>query len=266
MKHIASWLLGLAMGAGLVACVHLNDCPPAPPSVTVLTVPGDSASDALTFKLPEVISSHQADVLAQAKRTAETDGIEPGLLQGILLNESDAGSNPHYKVTGPKGERQYGVGQIELPTALRVMATYPELWATFGFHTHTDEEVIAKLIENDAFNIAVASKYTIILRHSGYKSAASAAVAYHKGPGGAIGVDAKTDRYAMRATAHIRPTVIKVTSGIYHVVRGDTLSGIAVQFRMSIAAIMSANPTAFPGHNADILMAGADLILPTVNL
>ena len=67
----------------------------------------------------------------------------------------------------------------------------------FKFHTNTDDEIIAKLIENDRFNLAVASKYLMILKEDhGYKDDLSAAGAYNQGPTGAKKRVAEAKAYA----------------------------------------------------------------------
>lgn len=271
MRLISTWLLGIFMGAGLAACIMAPvPCPP-PVTTTVLTVPGATEADSLTVKLPAVVTSAQADTLALAARTATDDGLPAGLLQGILLQESDAGANARYKVAGQDSglhvnQRYYGIGQIKLDAARDVLQRYPSMWITFGFQTHTDEEVIAKLIENDAFNIAVASKYLLLLRQSGFKSPKALAVAYNKGPGGAVGVDVTADPYAQGVTAKMRKVagVRPMLTGIYHVHTGDTLSGISLRSGHSIDTIFKANPSAFVDSNPDRLMADVDIVIPAL--
>ena len=142
--------------------------------------------------LPEDLSSRQHAILNTAYSIAKEDGHKnPELLQGIVLQESKAGTLKSYKVAGQEfglktGERYYGVGQIKVAAAKHVLAKYPEMWSDYNFQTKTDDEVMAKLIENDHFNLAIASKYLKILKNdNGYTDDASLAGAYNQGAAGA---------------------------------------------------------------------------------
>ncbi len=142
--------------------------------------------------LPENLSNQQNILLNKAYKIAKEDGHKnPELLQGIILQETKAGAMKSYKVAGQEfglktGERYYGVGQIKVSAAKHVLSKYPEMKKEFNFHTNTDDEIIAKLVENDKFNLAIASKYLLILKEDhGYKDDSSLAGAYNQGPTGA---------------------------------------------------------------------------------
>jgi hypothetical protein len=234
----------------------------------VLSIPAESGDpkDAFLEPLPD-LTPPQERLLNIAYQTAEKDGLAyPQLLQGILLQETRAGQMSSYKVAGPAGHHYYGVCQIKLDAAKDVLARYPELWTAYGFHTHADEEVVGKLIENDHFNIAVASKYLLILRQSGYNSPRSLAVAYNRGPGGAIGVNTSTDPYSRGVTGHIHR--IGADRGTYHVQEGDSLIRIAMGLKLNapldkvMDAVYLANPKAFIDGDRDLLRADVDLVIP----
>ena len=141
---------------------------------------------------------------------AKIDGHRyPQLLQGIILQETLAGEYHSYKVAGQElglrtNERYYGVAQIKLAAARDVLNSFPWLTKEFGFHTTTDEEVIAKLIENDKFNLSVASKYLLILKRYGYDTIQELALAYNQGPGGAKAHDAQTFHYSVKVMKYIQ--------------------------------------------------------------
>ena len=264
---LASLTFGLFLGITLNAASTAHP-EPAAPAVNV--------NDDYSVPMPAHPTNKQNMLLAIAYQTAKADGIpHPQILQGIILQESHAGELPAYKVGDlqlPPNKRSYGVSQIKLEAARAVLKRYPDLWEQFSFQTRTDEEIIAKLIENDEFNIAVASKYLLVLRLSGYNSPHMMAVAYNKGPGGAIGVDYKNDPYAVGVAAHIRtlppearPSAVHHTDAtvtVYHVMQGDSLSKIATGMGVSQDAIFTANPTAFIGGSRDLLMADVDLTIP----
>lgn len=153
--------------------------------------------------IPEDLSSKQNILLNAAYKIAKDDGHKnPELLQGIILQETKAGGMKSYAVAGQEfglktGERYYGVGQIKVIAAKTVLAKYPEMREEFGFQTKTDDEIIAKLIENDKFNLAIASKYLIILKNDfGYRDDSSLAGAYNQGPAGAKTHVAQAKAYA----------------------------------------------------------------------
>lgn len=153
--------------------------------------------------IPENLSTKQNTNLNNAYQIAKEDGHKnPELLQGIILQETKAGGMKSYAVAGQDqglkmGERYYGLGQIKLSAAKHVLSKYPELRDEFNFQTKTDDEIIAKLIENDKFNLAIASKYLKILKDDhGFKDDASLAGAYNQGPSGSKKHIAEAQAYA----------------------------------------------------------------------
>jgi hypothetical protein len=161
-------------------------------SATAHYIPNESQiGGGLVIELPPDPSARQQHLLQVAYQTAKRDGHSyPQILQGIIMQESKAGTMKKYKVAGNEfglkpNKRYYGVAQLKLAAAHDVLKKFPSLWADFNFQTKTDEEVIAKLIENDEFNIAVASKYLLILRSYGFTTPHALAIAYNRGPGGA---------------------------------------------------------------------------------
>ena len=247
-----------------------------PTTEIVLSIPSSTGSPAemLTVPLPADMTARQQGLLEVAYDTADRDGVvPPQLLQGILMQESRAGDAPNYKVAGLPGDHYYGVAQIKLSAAKDVLKRFPGLYEQFGFQTHADEEIVAKLIENDQFNIAVASKYLVILHSYGYHTPKALSVAYNKGPGGAAGVALATDPYASGVSGHMRALKPRPTiaGGTYHVQEGDSLSKIALTIQNGeplgkvMDAVYKANPQAFIGGDQDLLMAGVDLKLPKLS-
>lgn len=204
LSIVASLVVGLAIGASaLVTNEH-------PTAVISLTTEDGSVGGGFTLKLPEKISGNQARILSVAYDIAKRDGhSQPQILQGIVLQETKAGGMSSYKVAGQEfglktNERYYGLAQLKLSATKDVMSRYPELWKEFNFQTRMDEELIAKLIENDNFNLSVASKYLLILKASGYNTVRQMALAYNQGPGGAKSHDSETHHYSTGVMAHIQ--------------------------------------------------------------
>lgn len=131
-------------------------------------------------------------VLMQAAyNTAKADGHkDPGLVQAVLLQESMAGTMKNHRVVTPNKKQAYfGAMQIKLVAAKEVLGRWPEMYETHSFDTRTDDEIKARLIVDDKFNIAVASKYLIILRDTYGYTGAMLLNAYNRGPFGAKRVD-----------------------------------------------------------------------------
>lgn len=152
---------------------------------------GNSSSGYIQTELPSKLTDRQAQVLSLAYNIAKNDGHkDPKLLQAIVYQESKAGQHAAYKVAGQAyglttNNRYYGLSQIKLSAAKDVLKRWPSLKRDFNFQTDTDEEIIAKLIENDKFNLSIASKYLILMSQYGYSSIREVALAFNQGPAGA---------------------------------------------------------------------------------
>lgn len=191
-----------ALSLGTSAFVMLPILNTTPTSVISVTADNGSPGSGFSIKLPQNLSARQAHLLTMSYEIAKEDGHkQPQALQGILLRETEAGKAASYKVAGQEfglktNERYYGIYQIKLGTAREVLKYYPSLLDEYKFQTKTDEELIAKLIENDRFNTSVASKYLLVLRKAGYDTIQQLSAAFHQGPGGARTTDLSTDPYA----------------------------------------------------------------------
>lgn len=203
LSIVAMFALGVAVSASVLVVSQQST------SVSYIPIADNVSGGGMTVELPSQPTSVQARNLAMAFEIAKKDGhAYPQLLQGIILQESRAGDMEKFRVAGQEfglgpNQRYYGVGQIKLSAARDVLVRYPEMWNEFDFQTSTDEEVIAKLIENDEFNISVASKYLLILREYGYTTPQQLAIAYNRGPGGARNAGPSTD-YSRGVMKHIR--------------------------------------------------------------
>lgn len=196
------------ISASTFAVKKMTDVAPT----AVISVPRDDSvrGGGFSMEVPKDLSSRQTRILAMAYEIAKRDGHKhPQLLQGIVLQETKAGAMASYKVAGQEAglgpnQRYYGVAQIKLAAAQDVLTRYPGLKQEFNFQTQTDEEVIAKLIENDRFNLSVASKYLLILRGYGYDTIGQLALAYNQGPGGARNHDSDEHHYSVKVMKHIQ--------------------------------------------------------------
>jgi hypothetical protein len=204
LSIVACLALGAAVGATNLVI------PNAPTSVINIPAEEGVSGGGFSVKLPSKLTHRQAELLRMAYDIAKKDGHEhPQILQGIILQESHAGELGSYKVAGQEfglrtNERYYGVAQIKLVAAKEVMTRYPTLRDQFDFHTRTDEEIIAKLIENDEFNLSIASKYLLVLRGMGYDTMKQLALAYNQGPAGARRANPSTNKYSTGVMTYIQ--------------------------------------------------------------
>lgn len=215
---MSNFLLSLVAVASTSVAItsSLLVVPNNPTSVISVNAEDGSVGGGFSIKLPEKISSKQATILAAAYSIAKHDGHrQPQILQGIVLQETRAGEMSSYKVAGQEfglktNERYYGLAQLKLAAAKDVLKKYPNLWKEFDFQTQMDEEIIAKLIENNNFNLSVASKYLLILKASGYDTVQQMALAYNQGATGAKKFDASVHHYSTGVMAHIQKLKLKI--------------------------------------------------------
>ena len=175
----------------------------------VLTMQDESSKQAVSIVLPSDLTSTQARNISMAYDIGKRDGLAPSLLPAIIMQETKAGEHHSYKVAGQEfglaaNKRYYGLAQIKLEAAKDVLREYPSLRQEFDFHTNTDEEIIAKLIENDRFNLSVASKYLVMLKDRGFNTVKQLALAYNRGAAGAKSFNADTHYYPQGVMHHIQ--------------------------------------------------------------
>jgi hypothetical protein len=156
----------------------------------------------LTIKVPTDLTVRQQDLLNFAYEVAKQDGYrEPKYLQGILMQESRAGSLKDFRVAGltnKPGDHYFGLGQIKLPAAKAVMSRWPVMW---GFlESRNDEELQARLILDDKFNIRVASKYLLLMGVN--EDPTKAVTRYNLGEAGAQSVVASDHPYTVKVKEH----------------------------------------------------------------
>jgi len=115
----------------------------------------------------------------------------PETMQSLLLQETRAGAlgDRIGDVNLPIGKRSYGVMQMKVATARKVLRKYPTLVPNYfpkrkSYKRVRDEEIIIKLIQDDEFNIRLAAMNFVIHRQLS-KSWAKAVVAYNTGQGAA---------------------------------------------------------------------------------
>jgi len=119
----------------------------------------------------------------------------PETIQALLLQETHAGAfgDRIGDINLPVGKRSYGVMQMKVSTAKKVLTAYPEL-VTKYFPTRKtlsrvrEEELIIKLIQDDEFSIHLAALNFAIHRKSS-KSWSQAVVAYNTGQGAANDIE-----------------------------------------------------------------------------
>ena len=115
----------------------------------------------------------------------------PETIQSLLLQETRAGAYGDRigDTNLPVGRRSYGVMQMKVATARKVLKKYPTLVANYfpnrkDYKRLRDEEIIIKLIQDDEFNIRLAALNFVIHRKLS-KNWAQSVVAYNTGQGAA---------------------------------------------------------------------------------
>jgi hypothetical protein len=163
--------------------------------IYAMAADGKHGGKPFTTLISEELSIKQHELLNFAFEVAKSDGMKfPQYLQGILMKESRGCDAKSFRVAGLSnrvGDRYFGCGQIKLGTAKTVMNRYPEMWKYL--ESQTDEELQARLILDDKFNIRVTSKYAIMMGIN--EDPTKAITAYNLGPGGAKSVDPNTHGY-----------------------------------------------------------------------
>lgn len=196
MKLITAAVIAASLTIGAVGWKYVE--PMLVRNGTSVLLTGNGA-----IKLPKVMTSQQKELLNYAYEIAKADGMkQPQYLQGIIMQESKAGGMAEFRVAGltnKPGDRYFGIGQIKLSAAKAVMQKHPEMWK--HLQTNTEEELQARLILDDKFNIRVASKYLLLMGIN--KDATFATTAYNRGAGGATQVDPATWHYTVAVKQHI---------------------------------------------------------------
>jgi len=140
--------------------------------------------------VPKNFTPRQQHLLNFAYETAKADGFKhPAYLQGILMQESRGCKiSTNFRVAGltnKPNDRYFGCGQVKLAAAKAVLKQYPEMWKYI--ESGTDEEIQARLILDDEFNIRISSKYLLMMGINNNPN--RAITAYNVGPGAVKSVD-----------------------------------------------------------------------------
>jgi hypothetical protein len=147
------------------------------------------------------LTPEQIDLLGMAYSIGYQDGgaSQARLVQGVLLQETIAGLLGRIgHLSAPIGKRSYGVMQVKVVAARDVLRRHPEL-GTF----HTDDQLIARLMTDDEFNIRIASAYLKFLRRYKHNDQ-QALVAYNIGMGAARRVlDAADFKYVKKVERYL---------------------------------------------------------------
>ena len=142
------------------------------------------------------LTEEQVGLLKLAYDIGYQDGGEQhaSLLQSTLLQETIAGQLGRVgHRAAPVGKRSYGVMQVKVSAATDVLDEHPQLGVS-----HTDEELIVRLMTDDEFNIRVASKFLLFLRDK-TSSDAEALVAYNMGLRASKRFEAHEDFYYVKS-------------------------------------------------------------------
>lgn len=202
-KVIAS--LSLMVAALIGAAFHLFETfVPEPVANAVIAEKADKAiGNQAAQVLPATLTEKQHRLLNLAYQMGKDNGVKPEIVQAVLLQETKAGGMHSYRVANPGPDAYFGPMQIKLSAAKDVLALWPGLFTTYGFHTRTDDEIKANLILNEKFNLDVGTKYLSILMKRYGLQGRDLMNGYNRGPGGVKHVDADEFHYAIGAEAKL---------------------------------------------------------------
>ena len=198
-------IMSLLVTGTLSGAYQLYQLVPVPIATAVIaekpgkTMGGGSQAAML---LPAHLSDKQSQLLNLAHKFAKAEGLQPELVQSVLLQETNAGGLKVYKVANPGPEAYFGPMQIKLGATKDVLKQSPSLFDKYGFHTRTDDEIKANLILNESFNMEVGTKYLRMLKAQYGFSGRQLMNAYNRGPGGVQAVD-DTFHYALGGEAKL---------------------------------------------------------------
>lgn len=198
-KVIASLSLLAAVLIGGAFQLYEQFVPQPVANSVIAEKPSKAVGNQVAQVLPASMTEKQHRLLNMAYEVGRSNGLQPEIVQAILLQETKAGGMSSYKVANAGPEAYFGPMQIKLAAARDVLAAWPSLFNTFGFHTRTDDEVKANLILNERFNLEVGAKYLVILKKRYGLTGRDLMNAYNRGPGGVKQVDASEFHYAIGA-------------------------------------------------------------------
>lgn len=151
------------------------------------------------------LTAEQMDLLQLAYEIGFEDGGHEHAeqLQAILMQETIAGLLGRMgHMTAPVGKRSYGVMQVKVTAARDVLKQFGELG-----DFRADEELIARLLSDDEFNIRVASKFMLQLK-ARVKTDERALLAYNLGLGGASRVETAAEyKYVVSTRTYLDEVV-----------------------------------------------------------
>lgn len=140
---------------------------------------------------PQYLTVKQYSILRRAMQFGEPYDLELTMM-AIALQESSAGRfGPVGDIGNGFGRRSYGVMQVKKQTAKHVIDYYDMTMPK------TDEELIARLIYDEDYNMTIALHYLLLLRESGM-GWRELVTAYNQGPGGARLVNPENFYYTER--------------------------------------------------------------------
>ncbi len=152
------------------------------------------------------LTDEQISLLKLAYTIALADGgrEHAELVQAVMLQETIAGHLGRIgHMTAPVGKRSYGIMQVKVTAARDVLRKFPGEFDRF----RADEELIARLLMDDEFNIRMGSKFLMHLRpHT--QSTEQLLVAYNIGLRASRKVeDAEKFKYTLRTQRNLHRVV-----------------------------------------------------------
>lgn len=151
------------------------------------------------------LTDQQQALLKKAYEIGYADGGEAHaeLLQSVMMQETSAGLLGRIgHMSAPVGKRSYGVMQVKVSAARDVFQYFGE-----PSQYRSDEELIAHLMNDDEFNIRVASKFLLMLKEK-TRSMDQLLVAYNIGLTGSRSIsEAASFKYVVKVKRNLTGVV-----------------------------------------------------------
>jgi hypothetical protein len=158
---------------------------PSPVGNSVIADSESTGSNRVSVVIPKGFTKEQSNTMKIAYDIAKADGHKsPEIVQAMILQETMAGGLKNFRVANPGPEAYFGISQVKLAAAKDVISRFPGILVKYNIQSRNDEEIKANLILNDKFNIAIGSKYLLILNREYGFTGRELLNAYNRGPGG----------------------------------------------------------------------------------
>lgn len=199
---------GLIVG-GFCAAVALTGASVVP-NIIIFSTEHPKETVTIKTETKSVYTKEEEHLMIMAYRIGRELASAPETIQAILLVETYAGrygdrvGDRHL----PTGKRSYGVMQVKVATARKVLKSYPEMINKYFDEENigdvADEEIIAKLLSDDEFCIRVGTLNFVLEKKLANNDWTKGVVAYNTG---SLGLKSVSDPATFGYTQKIKQKI-----------------------------------------------------------